>query len=130
MPFKYVVTDFTQANIDFWKGHPSFQPLLAAGLVDFALFNAESDDVIKLQVGGEVLSAETLANPVIAICNYVFDTLCAVSSLGWAGQYLRASIPPPPPHTHIRIHVWPVCSARHPCWCPSFPSPGSSFHAV
>jgi hypothetical protein len=78
VPFKYILTDFTQKNIDFWKSHPSFQPLLERGLIDFALFNAESDDSLSLQVSGSVLSAETISNPIIAICNYVFDTLSAV----------------------------------------------------
>jgi hypothetical protein len=78
VPFKYILTDFTQQNIDFWRSHPSFQPLVEAGLIDFALFNAESDDTMTLQVSGEVLGAESLHNPVIAICNYIFDTLSAV----------------------------------------------------
>ena len=80
VPFKYIMTDFTQKNVDFWRSHPSFQPMLERGLIDFALFNAESDVSLHLQVSGAVISADTVTNPIIAICNYVFDTLSAVRS--------------------------------------------------
>ena len=54
---------------------PAFKPLIDAGAVDFAVFNAETDTELKLEVSGEVLSASTVTNPMVVVCNYVFDTL-------------------------------------------------------
>lgn len=76
-PFVYVMTDFTQHNVDFWLAHRQLAPLVEAGVLDMALYNAETDDSIKLINSGVVLSAESMAsgNPIVAITNYVFDTL-------------------------------------------------------
>ncbi len=37
----YVMTDFAARTLDFWQTHPSLQPLVAQGLLDFAHFDAE-----------------------------------------------------------------------------------------
>jgi hypothetical protein len=37
-PFKYIVTDFTKHNLDFWDAHPPLQPFFDAGLLDIAQF--------------------------------------------------------------------------------------------
>jgi hypothetical protein len=39
-PFKYIITDFTQANVDFWDKHPPLQKYFDAGLLDMAKFGA------------------------------------------------------------------------------------------
>jgi hypothetical protein len=39
-PFRYVMTDFTQHNIDFWLKHPPLVPLFEEGVLDCALFDA------------------------------------------------------------------------------------------
>ena len=80
MPFKYIMTDFTQKNVDFWKSHESIKPLVEAGLVDFAVYDAETDVQIELQVCGDVLTAASVKNPMVVLCNYIFDTLTAVRS--------------------------------------------------
>ncbi len=79
LPFRYVMTDFTERNIEFWRIHPSLKPLVDLGVLDFAVFNAETDTQLSLVVSGDVLSSETLQNPLIVISNYIFDTLTAVS---------------------------------------------------
>lgn len=66
-PFKYVLTDFSEANIQFWREHHCFKPFIQAGLLDFALFDAESDHELTLVVGGQKLSAATVKNPVAII---------------------------------------------------------------
>lgn len=73
--FRYVVTDFTQSNVDFWRGHPCFQPFVEYGLVDFARFDAEKDESIELLHAGETLAPGETINPVVVIANYVFDSL-------------------------------------------------------
>jgi tetratricopeptide (TPR) repeat protein len=71
----YVMTDFTQANVDFWKQHPNFAPYLKAGQLDFAIYDLEATTEIKLQHSGNVLNTTTLTNPLIALGNYIFDTV-------------------------------------------------------
>ncbi|CAN0570062.1 unnamed protein product, partial [Ectocarpus sp. 12 AP-2014] len=39
--FKYVITDFSHANLGFWMNHPRLQELFTLGVVDFAVFDAE-----------------------------------------------------------------------------------------
>jgi tetratricopeptide (TPR) repeat protein len=72
---RYVLTDFTQSNVDFWRAHPCMAPLLEAGLLDVACFDAESDQSIQLQVSGTKLEPGAQANPMVFCGNYLFDTL-------------------------------------------------------
>ena len=69
---RYVLTDVSRANIDFWRGHPSFQKFVAQGRLDFARFDAEADDSIRLEHSGATI-APGYARPLIVIANYVFD---------------------------------------------------------
>ncbi len=75
IPVTYIMSDFTSQNLDYWKQHPRLQPFLEQNLLDFALFDAQEDTEIKLHNSGEILNAETLKNPLIAIANYFFDCL-------------------------------------------------------
>ena len=74
IPVKYVMTDFTESNIEHWRKHPSLLPLIKDGLLDFARFDLESDVQFELLHSGETLSTGTLHNPLIVIANYVFDS--------------------------------------------------------
>jgi tetratricopeptide (TPR) repeat protein len=74
-PFKYILTDFTRNNAEFWKKHPKFQPFIEKGMLDFAVFDAENDSEFTLEMSGQVLSSDVVKNPMIVIANYVFDTL-------------------------------------------------------
>jgi len=75
-PFKVVLTDFTDSNADFWQHHECLAPLFAAGVAEWGVFNAEVDKAITLQPSGRVISADTpLANPLVGVANYIFDTL-------------------------------------------------------
>ena len=74
MPVKYVMTDFTESNLEYWRTHPSFLPFMQEGSLDLARFDLESDVEIELLNSGEILSNKTLRNPLIVISNYVFDS--------------------------------------------------------
>ena len=89
-PVRVVLTDFTDQNIDFCEAHPSMQPLLDAGILDLAVFDANKDTELQLRRSGVVLSApagESGAagaagaapvwggNPMVVISNYICDTL-------------------------------------------------------
>jgi SAM-dependent methyltransferase len=82
---RYVLTDFTAANVDFWRSHEAFRPLVEEGLVDFAVFDAERDGEVRLLESGVTLSAGA---PLVVIANYVFDTIAhdAFASSGGALQ--------------------------------------------
>ena len=79
VPVRYVLTDFTEKNLEPLRSHPAFQPWIEAGLLDFARYDAGQDGQeaaeIRLERSGEVLSPQTLRNPLIVIANYVFDSV-------------------------------------------------------
>lgn len=72
---KYILTDFTAENLNYWKTHPSLQPYLEQGLLDFACFDAENDQSITLNCSGETLEPGCLSNPMVVIANYVLDSI-------------------------------------------------------
>ena len=73
----YVLTDFTESNVNFWKDHHALKPYVDSGRLDFAVFDATSDDEITLRNSGSVLSKDQPSeNPICVIANYIFDTLC------------------------------------------------------
>jgi tetratricopeptide (TPR) repeat protein len=72
---RYIMTDFTQQNFNFWKTHPALQPFVERGIVDFAIFDATKDQELHLYNSGQVISQNSLKNPICIIANYLFDTL-------------------------------------------------------
>lgn len=72
---KYVMTDFAERNLEYWRGHARLQPFIEEGVLDMARFDIGSDRELKLVCSGETLSAETVRNPVAVIANYVFDSV-------------------------------------------------------
>ena len=75
IPVKYVMTDFAELNLDYWRTHPWLQPFIQEGLLDFARFDIGRDQELKLIVSGETLSPENLKNPLLLISNYLFDSI-------------------------------------------------------
>ncbi|MEM0950721.1 MAG: tetratricopeptide repeat protein [Cyanobacteria bacterium P01_H01_bin.74] len=72
----YLMTDFTQSQIDFWRSHQKLAPFIATGQLDFAIYNPlVADQPLQLQHSGKTLTPNNLVNPVIAIANYFFDSL-------------------------------------------------------
>ena len=39
--FTYVMTDFTENNLAYWKTHPALMPYVEQGCLDFAIYNGE-----------------------------------------------------------------------------------------
>jgi hypothetical protein len=73
--FKYLVTDISSSNFDFWLNHPSLQRLTQAGLVDFGLWDGELGGPLRMELSGKELKPGEQAHPVICVANYVFDSL-------------------------------------------------------
>jgi len=71
---RYVLTDLASSNVDSWPRHERLAPLAKQGLLDFARFDIEHDHELKLLHCGEIISPGSLANPLVALANYAFDT--------------------------------------------------------
>jgi tetratricopeptide (TPR) repeat protein len=74
-PFRYILTDFTQSNLDYWRSHPHFQTFFDAGVLDLALFDINESNQLTLQVSGQTINAGSLHRPIVVIANYVFDSI-------------------------------------------------------
>jgi len=73
--FCYVMSDFTQSNLDFFQSQPKLKEFIDEGIMDYALFNMEEDDQIHLVTKKSTLSSRELVNPLIVFANYIFDTI-------------------------------------------------------
>jgi hypothetical protein len=73
--FRYVLTDCVPANLEFWKRHPRFRPFFEAGMLDLALFDVGDSGEIALLGAARTLDAGSLAQPLVVIANYVFDSV-------------------------------------------------------
>lgn len=71
----YVMSDFTKNNIKYYEDHHALKPYLEKGLIDFAIYDLETERAITLQRKNIKLSQETLVNPLIVFANYIFDTV-------------------------------------------------------
>lgn len=74
-PFCYILSDFTQNNVNFWKSHKMLQPYFDKGILDIALFDAEKDTDIYLQRSGTHITPQSQKQPILIIANYFFDTI-------------------------------------------------------
>lgn len=72
---KYVMTEYNAALLEFWETHPALQPLVAAGRLDFARFDAEQPAELVLRHAGTRLAPGSLNNPLILVANYFFDSI-------------------------------------------------------
>ena len=78
VPFRFVMTDIMPSCLDFWGGHESLVPFVAAGVLEFGVVDAECAGgwgATTLRPSGRVLSPGSLSSPVVILANYLFDTL-------------------------------------------------------
>jgi tetratricopeptide (TPR) repeat protein len=73
LPIKYVMSDFAEQTVNDWLVHPYLRPFVEQGYLDFARFDAEQDETIRLHVSGETLAPDTIHNPLVVLANYFFD---------------------------------------------------------
>lgn len=74
-PFKYIHTDLVEETVAFCQNHPKMQPFIVQGLLDFAIFDAETTDRLELRHSGETIEPGSLNTPVLVIANYFFSAL-------------------------------------------------------
>lgn len=74
---RYVMSDISKKNINFWKDNNAFNTFLRKDILYFAELDLESDfNEIILQESDFILSKEhSLKNPLTIIANYVFSAL-------------------------------------------------------
>jgi len=72
---RYVMTDFTENNLKFWREHPALKPYVEKGILDFAVYDFEHDNKLILSESKSALTAKEIQNPAIVLANYLFDTL-------------------------------------------------------
>lgn len=75
VPICYVMTDFTEENLQFWEDHFLFKPFVESGDLDFAVFDLEQTDQIELMHQKTILQAGSVKNPMLVVANYIFDTV-------------------------------------------------------
>ena len=73
--FCYVLTDFAERNLDFWRRHPRFQTYFESGLLDMAQFDVNQSTQLHLQRSGQTITPGSLDRPLVAITNYLFDCI-------------------------------------------------------
>lgn len=74
---RYVLTDLAPAGVAALREEPRFARFVEAGLLDFAVFDAEAPGDVRLLVSGEMLRAGKQANPLVVVANYFFDGIPA-----------------------------------------------------
>jgi tetratricopeptide (TPR) repeat protein len=71
----YVMSDFTKNNIKYYETHPALMPFIEKGLIDYAIFDMETERPITLVRKNIKLGPDVLVNPLILFANYIFDTV-------------------------------------------------------
>lgn len=66
LPFRYVMTDFTEATLAYWRNHPALRALQDEGWLELARFDVAGD---------YRLPWSHLKNPAIVLANYFFDSI-------------------------------------------------------
>ncbi|MEN0062733.1 MAG: SAM-dependent methyltransferase [Myxococcota bacterium] len=75
-PFRYVMTDFSDQNLPWWRAHPELAPFVASGQLDFALYDGAVGPIHdRLMVADEPFVESIGRAPAIFIANYVLDSL-------------------------------------------------------
>ncbi len=75
LKLRYVMTDFTESNPEFWQSNGRLLPYMQNGMLDFAVFNPLEEQSFTLRLSGKRVDSRQVKNPVIAIANYFFDSM-------------------------------------------------------
>ena len=73
--FVYVMTDAIPTVMDFWQNNPRLRPFVDAGVLDFAQFDLLDLAPLTLLNSKVTLQSGGVANPVVMVGNYIFDTI-------------------------------------------------------
>jgi len=73
--FVYVMTDASASVVDYWRDNPRLQPFVEAGVLDFAHFDLLELAPLELLNTGVTLRVGAVANPIVVVANYIFDSI-------------------------------------------------------
>src|SRR5712692_8646855 len=73
--FVYVMTDASAPIVEFWRDNARLRPFVEAGVLDFAHFDLVELGPLALLNAGTTLQLGEVANPVVLIGNYIFDSI-------------------------------------------------------
>jgi hypothetical protein len=73
--FVYVMTDASAPIVEFWRYNPRLRPFVEAGVLDFANFDLVALGPLTLLNSGTTLRVGQVANPIVLIGNYIFDSI-------------------------------------------------------
>lgn len=71
----YILSDIAEDNLLFLEEHPQFSEFLENGRIDVAFFDSSQSSEIVLRKSGIKIQAQSLKQPIIAVANYLFDSL-------------------------------------------------------
>src|SRR6185503_18970612 len=69
------MTDASPSVIEFWRDNKRLQQFVDSGTLDYAQFDLLDLAPLQLLNSGATLRAGTVANPVVLIANYIFDSI-------------------------------------------------------
>ncbi len=75
LQLRYIISDFSEKNLDSCFSHPCFQEYIAEGVLDFAIFDLEKRNPITLRLAQQELCSKDIHNPIIVVANYVLDSI-------------------------------------------------------
>ncbi len=71
----YVMTDASASVVGYWRDNPRLRPFVEAGALDFAHFDLLELAPLELLNSGVTLRVGAVANPVVLVANYIFDSI-------------------------------------------------------
>jgi hypothetical protein len=71
----YVMSDASVSVVAYWRDNARLQPFVDAGVLDFAHFDLLELAPLKLLNSGVTLGPGGVANPVVVVANYIFDSI-------------------------------------------------------
>lgn len=75
LKLRFVMTDLAEPNVEAWEASDRLRPFVEAGVLDFAVLDAERGRELRLRHGGATLDAASPRNPALVVANYLFDSL-------------------------------------------------------
>ncbi len=73
--YRYVLTDLSEASLEFYADHEKFQPFFEKGILDYVRFDAQTDQTMTLRRSGKTFSKASLEHPLFIFGNYFFDSI-------------------------------------------------------
>lgn len=75
--YKYVLTDVSEATLEFLAEHPQLQVYYERGVLDLGFFDSDTSDAIQLMKSKVTLCDGGLHRSLVVIANYFFDSVAS-----------------------------------------------------